>query len=256
MDGTDGPFAPCLRVAPGETINIKIENRLGDAMKYYAERTQWRKASGKRIPSPILNRTDYYEKALGSQDNPGYFANYYVTGDRLPVNLSAEQVTRLPYLLDGKDDDAADTTDLDMPGYSTGRRADGRTNGFDSTNLHLHGMEVIPHLFYPVQCAVCSSLSRNTGIHGYLLVLFCFVLGWLLFSLLLFIIVLLPLLLLLVYMFDFSRISVSIRTNRKTTRGSLRSKHTQIKPETKPKPKPKLKPKPKPKPKPKRAHHW
>jgi len=131
MTGDGGVFGPCLSVAPGETMFIKVENKLGDAMSLFSNITDWAHS----WDAPMPTRKSFYEAMV--HDNVGD-----LTRGHLPAD-TAEAIAGMPYFYEGE-------TELNMPGADTGTRADGKTNGFDSTDLHLHGMEVVPHLFYPM----------------------------------------------------------------------------------------------------------
>ena len=136
MTGREGPLGPCLTVSPGQSISIKVINRMGNAMKqtftHIPNYTEWL-----GVMEMFGNTTSGFGEILFKHgSNP--------TG-KIPAGISDFRISQL--------------NKENLPGYDTGHappdahrdptRLGESTWGFDSTNIHLHGMEVEPHLFHP-----------------------------------------------------------------------------------------------------------
>lgn len=113
-DGTGGPLGPCLQVNPGQTLSILVKIRLDDGMSIFKQRG--------------VSKEDYWDVATaigldGMVVGPG------ATG------ASANFGVRPPRAVD-----MAVPNSQSMPGWDS---------TFDDINLHLHGLRVTPHLFFP-----------------------------------------------------------------------------------------------------------
>jgi FtsP/CotA-like multicopper oxidase with cupredoxin domain len=130
-DGSSGPLGPCLTVRPGQTMTIRVENRMDGGMGALGQRA--------------VSNDDYWQAAstyAQSLDNVRVGPQSSTSGwfGAAPSNASAMRTF-------GNDFE-------DLPGRARGvMGAPGGVKDqpltFDDVNLHLHGMQVVPHLFYP-----------------------------------------------------------------------------------------------------------
>jgi len=129
-NGTSGILGPCLQVSPGQSLMIKLVNKMADGMKTLEEHlpstAEWYAA--KYFFSP-------------TQDGPEheFMQTLIPKGD--------VHTGKWPKSKDG--DVRLDSNVQNLPGWQTGEDAHGNHYGFDVVNLHLHGMNVQPHLFHP-----------------------------------------------------------------------------------------------------------
>eukprot|EP00122_Pirum_gemmata_P021818 Pgem_evm1s20309 len=110
-DGQEGFVGPCLQVLPGQSMSIKLINKLDNGMEIFNQtKTKLQDYYDLTSKIPYANTLDHgkYTKWFGK-----------------PAKSA-------------KDMDVLNTEDF--PGYD---------ETFDDTNLHFHGMKVAPHLFYP-----------------------------------------------------------------------------------------------------------
>ncbi|GKY96574.1 hypothetical protein MPSEU_000617000 [Mayamaea pseudoterrestris] len=102
-DGTTGPLGPCLSVNPGETMNVKIINKMDDGVDTFSQ-----------VPADA--------------------SQFFSFIDSIPEGA-------LPGLRASSPADLNVLNEEDMPGVHV---------SFDDTNLHVHGLHVVPHMFYPM----------------------------------------------------------------------------------------------------------
>ena len=86
-------------------------------------------------------------------------------GDRVWIRVKNEMrdadrelnLDPVPATYNGFSDDPTDTnasytlasTEENLPGWDTGENSEGKSYGYNTFNIHAHGMEVEPHLFHP-----------------------------------------------------------------------------------------------------------
>jgi FtsP/CotA-like multicopper oxidase with cupredoxin domain len=113
-DGSTGPLGPCLQVEPGQTMTIKLVNRLENGMSH--------------LQQAASTRREWWEYAAstsadGSPDLFDHGESLHWEGQRPKVP-----------------EDIQVSHPENVPGWDV---------TFDDTNIHIHGMQVVPHLFYP-----------------------------------------------------------------------------------------------------------
>lgn len=114
-DGSAGPIGPCLTVNPGQTISIRIENKLDGGMATLGQRGVDKADYWELARDPKANLDDIRVGPLSNTS--GWFGTAPATAEDMEL-----------------------TNEQDMPGNDV---------TYDDVNLHLHGMQVVPHLFYP-----------------------------------------------------------------------------------------------------------
>jgi FtsP/CotA-like multicopper oxidase with cupredoxin domain len=128
-DGTEGMVGPCLQVKPGQLLTVKLINNMDNGMQLLDQQ----KAS----------KPGYWEQ---TQKGPN-FPDFDPIG--FPSNASFDDTQNLP-------NDNAESGWLNEPANKPGdmnltsmQNFPGWDTSFDNTNLHFHGMQVVPHLFFP-----------------------------------------------------------------------------------------------------------
>ena len=123
-DGSTGPLGPCLQVQPGQTLTIKLVNKMEGGMAAMEQHVTsnedyWQQATQTFQDGTAAAGTDDIRvgpTAVGPLSG-GWFS-------KPPATAAEMEVTNLQ----------------DLPG---------RDVSFDAVNLHFHGLQVVPHLFYP-----------------------------------------------------------------------------------------------------------
>ena len=117
-NGTAGPMGPCLKFVPGKTVSVRLVNN-------------------------IVNGTRRFNQTKNSQ------FGYWTMGTKYNQSSETADVQSTPYYtylgepVDSPEEMTAENRLYeDVPGWET-------EDLFDITNLHFHGMQVVPHLFYP-----------------------------------------------------------------------------------------------------------
>jgi len=127
-DGSTGMLGPCLQVQPGQRLTIQIVNELDGGMA--------------ALDQTKASREGYWEQT----QIPGYpdldQIAFPATAD-YPYPTGTSNAT-LGWLGDPVEtpDDMALPNVQNFPGWDA-------PGLFDYVNIHLHGMQVVPHLFYP-----------------------------------------------------------------------------------------------------------
>ena len=115
-NGSTGPIGPCLTVNPGQRITIRVHNLLDHGMAKLSQRAASKQDYWEMARDPEANLDDV---RVGPESNvSGWFGS---------APSSAEEML----ISNPQDIPGADVT-------------------FDDVNLHLHGMQIVPHLFYPL----------------------------------------------------------------------------------------------------------
>lgn len=112
-DGHDGILAPCMQVKPGQRMTIQIDNKMDLGMV--------------KLNQTKDTLTDWW--AMTQLDENG-------CPELLDCGESYQWTGERP----SKPEDQIVLNVQDMPGWDV---------SFDDINLHIHGMQVAPHLFYP-----------------------------------------------------------------------------------------------------------
>eukprot|EP00808_Paulinella_micropora_P030016 g2569.t1 len=112
-DGTTGPLGPCLQVLPGQQISIKLINNMDKGKATFGDQ----RATVEQFWE-LVSDMDGAGANLPQDD----LTNWYGS-----VPSSPSGMAYLPDAIPG------------MESYVS----------FDDTNLHFHGLNVMPHLFYP-----------------------------------------------------------------------------------------------------------
>lgn len=126
-DGTGGLLGPALLMLPGQSVNLFVKNNLDPA---YQQGPPF-------VPSPEM----YADKA-GNLIQAGTRTIISTLGNVPDSELASKILGQfLPWKPESVENMHADREN--MPGYTTNR-------SFNIFNIHLHGMEVDPHLFHPM----------------------------------------------------------------------------------------------------------
>jgi hypothetical protein len=119
-DGTKGPLGPCLTVNPGQRLYIKVINDMKSGMD--------------RLEQHKVKLREYWRLAAAAASSSDPAVAGGADLDKISFHGKA------PELMPSENDRPITLEDeQNLPGWDA---------TFDDVNLHLHGMQVVPHLFY------------------------------------------------------------------------------------------------------------
>jgi hypothetical protein len=126
-DGSTGPLGPCLQVDPGQYLTVRVKNNLNDGTSALRQQPE----------AALAGAGQYW-------DNNGGFGPGFGNGalDNITYPIAGGPTVQTGWF--NRRPDTPEELDVinvqDLPGQDV---------SYDDVNLHFHGAQVKPHLFFP-----------------------------------------------------------------------------------------------------------